>query len=314
MRTTTTIKFIAAGAVLATASVGLIVGNDVGAAGTSKAFAAGLVGANEVGGGDPDGTGSASITIDTGTNELCWDVKVSGISNAAAAHIHNAAAGANGPVKVDFAGALSGCLAIAAALSTDIVANPANYYVNIHSSEHAGGAIRGQLSAPAAGPAGYFGLSTPVRAYDSRQTGGTRMKASETRVLALVTGKNSAGVSFPAVPLGAVAAQVVITVTETGAKGYLTAHAAGTPIPEASVINWYTVGSDLATGTVVPVDAAGRLALSSGPTSDTHVIVDVIGYYLDPATSAPAPTSTTSTTSSTSSTSSSTTAPAELAG
>ena len=307
MRTTTTIKFIAAGAVVATASVGFIVGNNVGAAGTSKALAAGLVGANEVGGGDPDGTGSASITIDTGTSELCWDVKVAGISNAAAAHIHNGAAGVNGPVKVDFAGALKGCLVIAAPLSTDIVTNPASYYVNIHSSEHSGGAIRGQLAAPAAGPADYFGLATPVRAYDSRQTGGTRMKASETRVLPLVTGKNTAGVSFPAVPLGAVAAQVVITVTETGAKGYLTAHAAGTPIPEASVVNWFAVGSDLATGTVVPVDAAGRLALSSGPTSDTHVIIDVVGYYIDPAASAPATTSTT--TSSTTSTSSTVAAP-----
>jgi hypothetical protein len=291
MKPTTAMKCLAATAVVATVGIGTVIVTTVGAAGETKAFAAGLVGSNEVAGGDADGTGSASVKINTGTNEVCWDVHIAGLSTVTGAHIHNAAAGVAGPVKVDFAGALSGCLTIAAPLATDIVANPANYYVNVHSSEFAGGAIRGQLSAPGQGPAGFFALPSPVRAYDSRQAGGSRMKANETRVVGLVTGKNVAGTSFPAVPLGAVAAQVVITVAETGAKGYLTAHAAGTPIPEASVVNWFVAGSDLATGTVVPVDAAGRLALSSGPTSDTHVIVDVIGYYIV-ASTAPSTSST----------------------
>ncbi len=308
MRPTNAIKFIAAGAVLATVGVAAVIVNNVGAAGETKAFAAGLVGTNEVGGGDPDGTGSATVSVNTGTNEVCWDVKVAGLSTVVAAHIHNAVAGVSGPVKVDFAGLLSGCQIIAAPLATDIAANPANYYVNVHSTEFTGGAIRGQLSTPGSGPAEFFGLPTPVRAYDSRQLGGTRMKPNETRIVPLVTGKNTAGVSFPAVPLGAVAAQVVITVTETGAKGYLTAHAAGTPIPEASVVNWFTTGSDLATGSVVPVDSAGRLALSAGPTSDTHVIVDVIGYYIDPNAASPTTTSTSSTTS-TSTTSTTSTVP-----
>lgn len=313
MRPINTLRSVAIGAVLVTGSavaVGAFIVNRVGAAGETKTYAAGLVGANEVAPGDPDGAGSATITINTGTNELCWNVKVANLSNVAAAHIHNAAAGANGPVKVDFAGQLSGCSTLTAQLAGEIVATPANFYVNVHSSEFTGGAIRGQLADPAAGPADFFGLPTPVRAYDSRQAGGTKMKPNETRVVSLVTGKNTAGVSFPAVPLGAIAAQVVITVTDTGAKGYLTAHAAGTPIPEASVVNWFTTGSDLATGTVVPVDAAGRLALSSGPTSDTHVIVDVVGYYIAPTAPPPPTSSTTSTTAATTTTETATTAAA----
>jgi hypothetical protein len=281
-------------------SLATFVATRAGAAGETKSYAAGLVGSNEVpvapatSAGDPDGTGSATATINSTTNEFCWDITTTGLSTITAAHLHNGAAGANGGVVIDFEGVLDGCDTIAAPLAADIVAKPDTYYFNIHSSEHPNGAIRGQLSAQANGPQTFFSLSSPIRAYDSRKPGDKKMAASETRTIALVQGRNAAGVALPAVPVGAFAAQVVITVTGTSAAGYLSAHAAGTPVPEASVINWFAENSDLATGTVVPLDATGRIALTAGPTSTTNVIVDVIGYYIaDEGSTLPGPTSTT---------------------
>ena len=67
-----------------------------------------------------------------------------------AAHIHRGAAGVNGPVVVPFTapaadGDSSGCVAAAAPLIDEIVANPAGFYVNVHTKEHPAGAIRAQL-------------------------------------------------------------------------------------------------------------------------------------------------------------------------
>ena len=67
-----------------------------------------------------------------------------------AAHIHKGAAGVNGPVVVPFSapganGTSSGCTATTAAIIDDILANRAGYYVNVHTKEHPGGAIRAQL-------------------------------------------------------------------------------------------------------------------------------------------------------------------------
>src|SRR3954465_15502411 len=65
--------------------------------------------------GDPDGTGSALVTINRGQREVCWEVTVSGIVlPASASHIHRAVAGVQGPIVLpliapDAAGASSGC-------------------------------------------------------------------------------------------------------------------------------------------------------------------------------------------------------------
>lgn len=100
---------------------------------------------------DTDGAGHANFKVDTGKNQVCYDLMVEKIAPASMAHIHKAPAGSNGPVAVplatpDAAGKSSGCATVGAPVVADILANPGGYYVNVHNGEHPGGAIRGQLS------------------------------------------------------------------------------------------------------------------------------------------------------------------------
>lgn len=77
------------------------------------------------------------------------------------AHVHQAATGQNGAVKIDSGLTASEPLAMGAggigfnvediavpdlAVVSDIITNPSSYYFNVHSSLHASGVIRGQLS------------------------------------------------------------------------------------------------------------------------------------------------------------------------
>jgi len=108
-----------------------------------------LSGANETPAGDPAGSGMAKVSIDDATNELCYDVTTSGI-NATMAHIHKGAKGAGGGVAVPLAapkdGATKACTTIDAGLAKAILADPAGYYVNVHSDKFPGGALRAQLA------------------------------------------------------------------------------------------------------------------------------------------------------------------------
>lgn len=112
----------------------------------AQSYTAILTGAAETPAGDPDGAGFAVVTIDGTT--LRYSVFVQNIGNPTDAHIHIGAAGANGAVVVPFTvGTLSnGTTTITSTLASQINANPAGYYVNVHTSEFAAGAIRGQLA------------------------------------------------------------------------------------------------------------------------------------------------------------------------
>jgi CHRD domain len=118
-----------------------------------RPFTTVLSGANEV----PAATGSdlmgtAKVTINLGQSELCWDLDyTTATQHVVAAHIHHAAAGtAVSPLIPFFNSAAtradSGCKSVAPAVLADIVAHPADYYVNVHTIEHPSGAGRGQLS------------------------------------------------------------------------------------------------------------------------------------------------------------------------
>lgn len=114
-------------------------------------FAVALKFENEVPPTLTSGQGTATITIDTIKAQVCFDITVSAIKlPAKAAQLQHGIAGSNGPKVLDFtapdaSGAAKGCLAADAALMTDIIATPYNYYVNIITDDAPDGAVRGQL-------------------------------------------------------------------------------------------------------------------------------------------------------------------------
>lgn len=110
-----------------------------------------LTGAAEVPGpGDPDGKGTAVITLNQGKKEVCFELTVENIAAATLAHVHKGAAGAAGPPVVTMTppaeGTSKGCVSAGEDLIKDIRQNPANYYVNVHNADFPDGAVRGQLS------------------------------------------------------------------------------------------------------------------------------------------------------------------------
>ena len=114
--------------------------------------------------GDPNARGEAYVFgIDNDPATLCYVLTVNKLSGATAAHIHEAAAGSNGPVVVSLAapgdGNAADCLTegepgkfatdangVPRTSVAEILAHPADYYVNVHNADYPGGAIRGQLS------------------------------------------------------------------------------------------------------------------------------------------------------------------------
>ncbi len=111
---------------------------------------------------DAEATCSGTATVTFTSTTAKFDVSITGCPATTAiniGHIHEGAAGVNGGVKIDStlkAGDITltgGSVTFSRtnsaadpALITAIMANPAGYYVNFHSTAHGGGVIRGQLS------------------------------------------------------------------------------------------------------------------------------------------------------------------------
>jgi len=74
-------------------------------------------------------------------------------------HIHEGAAGVSGPVVINLIGlggtftngTMTGTFPVAADVAGRMLANPGNFYVNVHTTANPGGAIRGQLAYNAGG-------------------------------------------------------------------------------------------------------------------------------------------------------------------
>jgi hypothetical protein len=145
--------------------VGLATTGSVAAADTTVTLTARLAGAQEVPPADPDGGAKARVNINVDAGEVCFeikDIKDTGTPNRG--HIHQGAAGVNGPIVVPFfelrpadapatdprhdaleSGRLADCVPGDPAILADIVAHPDNYYVNVHNTRFPGGALRCQL-------------------------------------------------------------------------------------------------------------------------------------------------------------------------
>ena len=99
--------------------------------------------------------GVAIVQIDEETGEITYRVVAFNLPGTIAggpgAHIHVGAAGVMGPVvlPLELTGLESGLVAAGTAtdptLAAAILANPANYYINVHTTVCPDGAIRGQL-------------------------------------------------------------------------------------------------------------------------------------------------------------------------
>ena len=120
-----------------------------------------LTGAAEVPGpGDPDGSGNAVAFVNVGQDRVCWKLEVSNVSPITAAHIHEGGPTVAGPIRISFFHFgepvdLEDCVSTTDSATfpfdrarlRDIIQNPQNYYVNVHSSGTLmAGAIRGQMS------------------------------------------------------------------------------------------------------------------------------------------------------------------------
>lgn len=98
------------------------------------------------------GSGVATLTLNSGQQEVCYSFAVADIQlPASLAHIHRGFAGANGPVVVTFdppgaGGTSADCVAVDRALVKEIIKHPERFYVNVHTPEFGAGALRGQIS------------------------------------------------------------------------------------------------------------------------------------------------------------------------
>ena len=115
-----------------------------------RKFTTELTGAAEAPGpGDPDGSGTANITLNHGQGRICYEISLSLVDGVTAAHIHEAPVGTPGPVVVGlFTDGFDPqhCVSADRDVIKDIIQNPQDYYVNVHSTAHSAGAVRGQLS------------------------------------------------------------------------------------------------------------------------------------------------------------------------
>lgn len=154
-------------------SGGLLSG--VGVAGTAVAkqnrnFRTHLSGDNEVAAVETDAQGQATFQLDKAGDELRYKLIVANIDDVFMAHIHNAPAGANGPVVAWLypedgppseliPGQFDGVLAESTVTADDLVGplgggtmddlvaliRAGNAYVNVHTDAHPAGEVRGQI-------------------------------------------------------------------------------------------------------------------------------------------------------------------------
>lgn len=139
-----------AGVAAALALGGCATIEEVAADALNTTYTANLTGAQEVGGGDPDGSARARITVEDNFDQVCWAVtEVRNISEVTAAHVHVGVAGTNGPpvftLRKSNEGTWVGCSEGSEWTQDRIEGNPERFYVNLHTADYPNGAIRGQL-------------------------------------------------------------------------------------------------------------------------------------------------------------------------
>jgi hypothetical protein len=101
---------------------------------------------------EPNATGSVVLRFRPAAGLVCYRLTAGNVTlPTVGAHIHKGVAGASGPVVVPFTapgatGTSDGCVTVEQSLIDQILGDLSGYYVNVHTKEHQGGAIRAQLA------------------------------------------------------------------------------------------------------------------------------------------------------------------------
>ena len=220
-----------------------------------RVFRVVLAGDTETPNGDPVATGSAVVRVRSGRARVCYSLVARDLSSrAVAAHIHRGAAGTAGPVVIPLktpnaSGKASGCAKTKKSLVRAILRRPSRYYVNVHTREFPGGAIRAQLSGnrPALGTILHLSLQGTS---EPNATGSAVLRIR--KAVGLVCYRlHAANITLPAT------------------AAHIHKGAAGTNGP-----------------VVVPFDAPGADGTSSGCATATAAVIDDIlanrsGYYVN---------------------------------
>lgn len=135
--------------------------------------------------------------------------------------------------------------------------------------------------------AGAFHPIVPIRVYDSRLAaytpgGGTPMARLTQRIISVKDSHNAQGavIAADAVPAGATAVALNVTVASPTGPNYLAVAPGDATEVYASTINW-PGGFDAANGTIVKIDANRQVKVTCGDQAgSTHVVLDVTGYYV----------------------------------
>jgi len=129
-------------------ATGALAGND------RNKLRANLTGAAEApDNGDPNGSGTAFVTLKSRVKRVCFNITFRRIAKPIAGHIHRGARNVAGPIVVPLferaSGASSPIRGCAKDVSRDTIRRirnrPGRFYVNLHNAPFPAGVIRGQL-------------------------------------------------------------------------------------------------------------------------------------------------------------------------
>ena len=195
-----------------------------GAAAQSQAntlrIAAAMVAANEVPTpkgdvGSARGTFTATLTKSGAGADLSWKLEFSGLSgNAIAAHIHVAAPGVAGPVRVPLCAPCSSGVTGTATITADVLDAILNgrAYVNVHTPTNPAGEIRDQVGIAAA-------VKTTLRAAQERPKPRGKLAKAKGTFTATVTRTGTSGVITWRLTFSKLSGRAIAAHIHSGARG-----------------------------------------------------------------------------------------------
>jgi hypothetical protein len=143
-----TAMFTARTAAIAIATAAAMAATSTAAAPGDVTLMAQLTGSAETPPASANGSATFQGRLNPSTGSLCYTLTSKNLDTLTMAHIHAGAAGVSGPPVVVLAASAPAetCIPVAPDVAAKLLANPANFYVNIHTSQFPAGAVRGQLT------------------------------------------------------------------------------------------------------------------------------------------------------------------------